>query len=258
MKLRELQTHLQTHLLTDDLAIMQHVVEPQTDSSEARLLIYNNAYHGRLLEALEKTYAVLQHYLGDDVFFEMGYAYIAVYPSHYFSIDRFTENLSQFLAATNPYKQQPYLSELAHFISALSETITAADAPVLTTDDIAKIPPEAWSTMRLQLHPSVELITYHWNVHAIWQSVLAQQEPPVPTSQTELGHYVVWRKGIESFYELLNTQEASMLQALQQGLTFAEMCEQLTQWLAPEAVAQYAVNILIRWLNNGMLSEVTL
>lgn len=256
--LHKLQTYLQTHLLNDDLQIKQHVTEPANDSSEERLLIYNNSYHFRLLEALSKEYAVLHQWIGDDAFFEMGYTYIADYPSRYFSVDQFTQDLSKFLAITEPYNQQPYLSELARFIGALSDTIIAADAQVLNTNDIAAIPQDAWSNMRLKLHPSVELISYHWNIITIWQALSQQQEPPAPISQPEQGHYVVWRKGIECFYVVLNAPETAMLQYLQQGLSFAEICEQLTQWLAPEEVAQYAVNILVRWLNDGMLSEVTL
>lgn len=255
--LHAIQTHLQEHLLFDDKKINQDIVEPINDSSEQRLLIYNNGYHFRLLEALSKSYEILHQWIGDDAFYEMAYAYIDAYPSRYFSVDEFTKHLAEFLAQKAPYNKQPYLSELAQFIAALSDTVTAADATLLFGNDIAAIPQESWSEMRIALHPSVKLFTNHWNILAIWKALVDKRQPPSPISTNTHNFYVVWRKGIESFYISLDEQQAAVLQGLQQGLSFGQICEKLTEWYAPEEVAQHAVNFLVRWLNDGMLSEVT-
>lgn len=257
-QLRELQHTLQAYLLYDDAKIEQHIRKPLHDSNSERLAIYNNGYFARLLEVLEKQYDVLFKLLGEEEFSELAVEYIAAYPSHFYAIGDFAQFLPQFLQDTKPYAEKPYLSELTSFIAALSDTIDAADAPVLTRQDIAQVPAKVWPSMRLSLHPSVQLLTQQWNSIAIWEAVIRNSMPPTPMQLNELSHSVVWRKGIQSFYVAVTQTEASVLKHLQNAPSFAEICEGLSQFIDTEEVAQYAVNLLMRWLNEGLFSSMNI
>jgi hypothetical protein len=254
--LQQLQEELQAHLLVGDNKIVTQVIRQKPDTIEDRLAVYSDAYHWRLLEVLEIDYAVLRDLLGETDFEQLGFAYLDAHPSHSFSIDQVGRYLSEFLAETTPYSQQPHLSELAALVWALSETIDAADAPILTANDLAAIPQEEWSEMCIGLHPSVQLLACRWNSVALWQALANQQKPPTPKKLAEEMGVVVWRKELQSYYCVLSPQEAWVMQTLQQGISFGEICEGLLQWLPETEVAQYAVNLLLRWVSDGMLSSI--
>ena len=255
-QLRELQHTLQAHLLSDDAKIEQYIQKPLNDSRSERLAIYNNGYFARLLEVLEKQYEVLLKWLGEDEFSELAAEYITANPSHFYAIGDFARFVPRFLKDTKPYADKPYLTELASFIIALSDTIDAADAPVLIRQDIMHVPSEDWPSMRLSLHPSVQLFTHQWNSIAIWEAITSNSIPPTPIQLNALCHGIVWRKGIQSFYVVVTQAEASVLKYLQNVHSFAEICEGLTQIIDTEEVAQYVVNLLIRWLNDGLITSI--
>ncbi len=48
-----------------------------------------------------------------------------------------------------------------------------------------------------------------------------------------------------------------MLQALNQGLNFAALCEGLFQWVAPNEVALRATSLLRHWIIQGNLSYLS-
>lgn len=259
--LRELQESLQDHLLTNNQQIKKFVAKPLQGKGTIaeRLAIYNNAYHWRLVEALQKDYAILGKYLGLDAFEQLCYDYIVAYPSRYFSVAEFGQHLPEFVLQTEPYKQQPYVSELARFIKTLDNTMTLPDAAVLSMPALAAISEDAWPDIRFKFHPTLKLLVQEWNSLAIWQAVVQDKESPAPERLTEPVYCVVWRKDWQPYYCTLNTPQAVwVMQAFQADQTFAEVCEGLTQWLPEEEVAQFAANLLLGWINDGMLSEIQL
>ena len=80
MALRELQQDLQRYLLAEPSTIMDAIVDAPPLAVADRLGIYGNAYRVRLIDALHETYPVLHALLGDDMFFELGGAYVAANP----------------------------------------------------------------------------------------------------------------------------------------------------------------------------------
>lgn len=256
--LQQLQESLQTHLLTDDLEIAKYITGTSQKMVSERLAIYNHGYYARLLEILNSDYGVLAKLLGESHFEELGITYITAHPSRHFSANVYGQFMEKFLATTQPYAKQPHLSELAGFIWALNCTVDAPDGPLLTTNDVAVIPQEQWADMILSLHPSVQLHRSEWNILPIWQALIQDQPAPVVTKLDQTAYCVVWRKDMQPYYCSLSTEEAWVLQALQQQQTFGEICDGLLQWYPEDQVATVAVNLLLRWLNDAMLSEVRL
>jgi hypothetical protein len=258
LKLPEVEKYLQSHLLVGDPTIASVITGASAEQVAERLAIYSNGYRWRLLEALEADYLLLQKFLGEEAFTELGYAYLEKYPSQHFSVDLVGQYLAKFLAETKPYSAQPYLSELAQFIWALNETIDAADAPLITAAELAALPQNSWPDMRLVFHPSLTLLTCEWNTVPVWQALATEQAVPAAMKLTTAASVIVWRKAIQSYYNVLDQKEVWALQALQQGQTFDAVCEGLLQWWSEDEVAQQAVNLLLRWINDGIISEIKL
>lgn len=258
MLLQKVQESLQNHLLTDDKDVGQYITGNTPEMVAERLAIYNEGYYTRLLEVLRSDYKVLAKLLGDHKFEDMGLAYVSANPSRHFSANVYGQYMEKFLATTEPYAKQPHLSELAGFIWALSGTVDAPDGSLLTTNQVAAIPQDEWFNMILSLHPSVQLHQSDWNILPLWQAVIQDQKLPVVTKLDNKAYCVVWRKQMQPYYCSLSEEEAWVLQALQQQQTFGEICDGLLKWYPEEQVATNAVNLLLRWLNDEMLSEVRL
>ena len=198
--LQKVQESLQAHLLTDDPEIAKYITGKNQEMVEERLAIYNSGYYARLLEVLESDYGVIAKLLGEYKFEQLGLAYITANPSRHFSANVYGQYMEKFLATSEPYAQQPHLSELASFIWALNCTVDAPDGPLLTTNDLATIPQDRWADMILSLHPSVALHSSDWNVLPVWQALIQNQQPPAITKHDKKAYCAVWRKDMQPYY----------------------------------------------------------
>src|SRR5919201_447356 len=65
--------------------------------------VYRYAYGSRLVEALRNDHELLHAYLGDEMFDEMGHAYVKARPSEHPNLRWFSQGLPEFLRAHAPY-----------------------------------------------------------------------------------------------------------------------------------------------------------
>src|ERR1700737_4140664 len=98
MRLLELQRNFQAHLLMGNDAIPKSVVDAPPLAPAERVRIYRNAYRVRLLDALTDAYPILFKILGDDVFENLGHAFVDAHPSVHRSIRWYGRELAGFLA----------------------------------------------------------------------------------------------------------------------------------------------------------------
>ena len=255
-QLRKLQEELQAYLLTGNSKIAEAIVNPAQDEIDTRLAIYRDSYYLCLTNILKEDFPLLEKILGEPAFENLAIAYINQYPSKYFSIKDFGERLPTFLHTTQPYNEQPYLKELAELSWELDNTMVTADALLLTVNDLAAIPQEKWGDLQLNPHPSVKLLTQHYNTFDIWQALKQDKPLPTVTNLLKPTYCLIWRKELTPYCYMLNQEAACIISAFQAQQTFADVCEQLAEYLPAEEVAQYAVNQLVNWLNQGIFSGI--
>ena len=256
MNLLSLQTSFQTYVLTNEPAIHNRVVEPVRGNKNERIDVYGEAYYLRLLEAAILDYRCLYFQLGDAAFWDLFVDYINKYPSHYFTVHYIGFELPQYLR--QHVADKPYLAELAEFEIALNNASDAKDVAIATMDDLRAIDPNEWGNLRFTFHPSLYLLEFNWNILEIWQGFLNQTkvEAAIINSPTLL---TIWRKKLDPFYYVVDQKENWMIAELMKNVSFGDVCEGLGQLFEKEEeIAPYAVNTLIRWLNEEMVSEVKL
>jgi hypothetical protein len=254
--LRHLQERLQSYVLEDDRGIEEQVISTSKISACARLEIYAEAYRLRLLGALENDFPALKALLGNEAFSKLGRTYIEAHPSHHFSLRYFGRHLKRFLTHTSPYRQAPWLAEMAAFEWALGEVFDAADSRTLTLDEIATIPPMKWAQMRLHFHPSVHRLDLHWNVPLLWKAIDQHESPGPPVESHIPLPWVLWRQDLKNYFRSLKEDEAWALDAAQAGKTFGTICEGLCIWHEEAKVPQQAAILLQRWVTDGLLSRI--
>jgi hypothetical protein len=167
----------------------------------------------------------------------------------------FSQHLPAFLRGTDPYAAHAHLAEMASFEWAQSLTFDAADAVSLDMQALAAVPPESWGQVRFGLHPSVRRLDLDWNVPKIWQALDAEETPPEPEATGSLS-WLLWRQDLNTHWRSLTADEAWMLDAAREGVSFGGLCEGLCQWHAPEAVAMQAASYLKLWLNDGLIAKI--
>ena len=230
----------------------------------AALAVYRYAYTARLTGALRDNFEILALALGDEGFNALAAAYIAAHPSAQPSIRWFGHGLVAFMDARvdadDALVPHPALADLARLDWALRGAFDAADAPVIGHEALARVAPEHWASLVLQLHPSVQLLPLQWAVGPAWHVLRAATDnldaaPELPAPEP-LDHCLrVWRRGCDTQWRSLDSAEAGLLQAVARGDDFGALCA-----LAAEAVEQAddavprVVAALQQWLADGLLS----
>ncbi len=250
-------------------ALQASIVDPQQDREQIhtwlqagsvdvdiQLEIYANAYVMRLIEALRCNYPAMHQALGDTDFELMARGYLDRYPSVHASIRWFGGSLTEFLRDRQPYCQVPVLSEVASFEWAIRHTIDAADADCLTVETLLSAPVQSWSDLRFDLHPSVTILSLQWNVPQLWR-VLTDEGNPLPgeviAPVRQPMHWMTYRKpDLVSGWRSVSVTEKAALDRLQQGATFADICECIAV-REDSAAAMHAAGLLRSWVDQGIL-----
>ena len=252
--LHELQQAFLAYLLDDSAgAIAGRIVSTPQRPAEQRLRFYGNAYRVRLKEALETDYERLHTYLGDELFDALVQQYIDRYPSHYRSLRDYGSRLAQLTGNLEPFCRWPEVAELARIEQAFGHSFDAADAPAATLQALQALAPEAWATLHLGFHPSVQLLPQRYNSFQIWQALTDGTPPPDRTRDDST--WLIWRHNLVSSYRSLPHAELAALQVMLAGGSFAEMCELMLQYRNKDEAALYALTCLQQWIHDGMICE---
>ncbi len=248
-----LQQHFQQFIVDGNQAIMPAVVDgPRVDASR-RLSIYSNAYRSRLVEVLDSDYPALHTLAGDELFRDIAHAYVAARPSTHPNARWFGCHLLSFLLDDERFSGHCALVEMAAFEWAMSMAFDAADDAVLSVEKLAQVPADDWPQLRFAQHASVQRLGLASNVPAYWLAVQRGDELPSITTNERAIPWIVWRHELTVFYRALQEDETWAIDAALAGQSFAELCEGLGQWHSPAEVPLRAVQLLRRWVEEGLV-----
>jgi hypothetical protein len=256
LALRDWQEQLQLAILAGDTSPeLLQAVRRQGVIAQQRIGVYRDAYFLRLAEALASNYPAIALYLGDSDFNGLAQAYATAYPSRHASIRWFGDTLDAFLHSQAPWSSNPVLHELARFEWALRHTVDAADAPVLTFEDLRALPPEHWPELLLTLQPAVTLLHLDWNTPAFWRCLVDQQPLPVP--QPGARYWLVYRRqDLMAMWRSAVPDEARLLLLLRKGIAFADLCDVMAEHIEQsETVPAQAAALLRQWVSAGLLVD---
>ena len=162
------QAEFQRGILDGDDTVLSELLDSPREKREVLFGVYRYAYGSRLLEAMRNDHELLHLYLGDEMFDEMGHAYVKARPSGHPNLRWFSQGLPAFLESTAPYAEHPELSDLAALEKALNDAFDGAEGKVVELADMAGFAPEAWSGLRFRPHPSAGRLDHSTNAAAIW------------------------------------------------------------------------------------------
>jgi hypothetical protein len=239
-------------------AAIDGLLRPRDDGAPL-LRIYQNAYSGRLADALRDNYGVLPLVMGDEAFDELAAAYIAEHPSQYPSIRWFGDRMASFMDARGDLVPHPAFADLARMEWTLRLAFDAADAEVLQPQALASLPADQWPSLVFSFLPSVHLLPLSWNVEPAWRAFKAYDpegdaaEPELPEPQQVAHQLLVWRRGLETHWRAIDGLAADLLLRARAGDSFATLCELAAEEMGVDQAAASVVANLQQWLTDGLL-----
>jgi hypothetical protein len=225
-----------------------------------RLEIYANAYFARLQEALVRDYEALAELVGPDGFHDLVKAYGIAHPSRHPSLRWAGAHLADYLeghGAAEPFRTRwPWAADLARLEWAISEAFDAPDAALLTREDLAARPADAWADLALRLAPAARLVHVGWPVREARAQAAGARGTARPAAP-EAGVLCVWRRDEEIHFRGLDALEADLLARVAEGGSFGALCERAAASLgAGDAPARMAA-LLAGWIDAGLLVRPT-
>lgn len=239
-----------------DRTLAAELVRPRAplDAVE-RIDIYANMYFFRLLDALRLDFPAVAALLGDTAFHNRITDYLLVHPSTHYSLRYVGQHLPAFLRQTRTADEPAYLADLATFEWALIESFDALDAVALQAADLAEVAAESWPELRLGLSPSLRLVAAHAPLDTIWAAAKAGDSMDrMDSMDADARWYRIWRHDLRVFHRGISAGEFAALRRLQNGATFAEICDQVEADGLDGAAAQ-VFDWIRTWLGDALLAR---
>jgi hypothetical protein len=256
MRLTELQRALQNRVLRGTPGIEFEVSEAGQLDTYARLGIYENAFVGRLVEALALTYPALRDCLGDSAFAALTCAFVAQAPPSHFSVRYFGGDLASFVARHYIGVKAQVLSDLARWEWALGEAFDAPDASTLAPEDLGSITPAEWAGLRFRFAPALRTLSVQSNAVQWWRASTQDGTRPARWRTARPIAWAVWRNELQIYFRSLQPEEAWAVDAMADGHTFAFLCDGLARHTDEVDAPTLAASMLHRWLSDGWIVRI--
>jgi hypothetical protein len=255
--LSQLQGDFQACVLKQNGHFSGQIVSSAAAGAEERLAVYQHAYRLRLLEVLENDFPALRGIAGADRFRELGERYIAAHPSTSRSVRQLGAHLATFIRSSLNDAAAEAWGEMAEFEWLKSAAFDAADAPLASIADLARLAAEDWPPLHLRFHPSLQRIELLSNTPQRWRAVTDGAVVPAVEPFHPPQSWIIWRAGLDVHWRPLEPDEGPVLDAIRFGSGFVHVCGMLDAWLGDESqAAMRAASLLKRWLDEGLVSAL--
>ena len=234
--------------------LAQIIAPDSPDNTTTGLQAYRDAYLLRIDEALRTDFDAVHQILGDDDMLALTSDYIEQHPSRHPSIRWIGRSLPQFIANSTHWSRLPLLAEVATFEWAKSLLFDQEDSPVATLEDLQSIAPELWGDMRLELISALTVESLPGNVPPIVQQLTNRENIASPSIEAKVP-WLLWRKEMVTHWRSLDEIEHAAIEAVLSGATFAELCQQMTTYLEEDQVPNMAMQLLLQWCNDQVISK---
>jgi len=204
-------------------------------SAKDRFAVYRNNVIKGLCEALRDGFPVVAALVGDEFFDAMASAFVRAMPPASPVLLHYGRDFPDFIAAFEPADVVPYLADVARLEQARTEAYHAADSDPVGIDTLQGLSDQRLAGLRLELHPSLRLLTSEWPVLSIWQA--HQGDAPVATGSglAQTGDCaLVLRPGWSVEVRAVAAPVYAFIKALSRGAPLGKALERLDRADAPD------------------------
>ncbi|MCM2320455.1 MAG: DNA-binding domain-containing protein [Pseudomonas sp.] len=222
----------------------------------ARLAVYRNNVVVSLVDALGKTFPVVQALVGEEFFRAMARLHVRAAPPRTRILAHYGADFPTFVAGFAPAAGLPYLADVARLEWLRVRACHAADAPVADSAALVALlgDPERLSGLRLVLQPALALLRSPFAIVSLW----AAHQGALDIAQIDPGraeNALVLRHGLEVEVIGLMPGEVLFVARLQEGASLGQaageatarhpdldMAAPLAQLLRAGAISQFSLD----------------
>ena len=226
--------------------VLQTVLPTARLTSVERLEIYRSMYLGRLVEAMVVDYPGVRHFLGAEDFDELVRTYVRDHPSRSYTLNRLGDNLPGFIRSSSRFGSRSFLYDLATLELAVSEVFDAPASPVLTAEQVARVEPSQWESVRLRPVAALRMLSLRYPAHRYLRA-LHEQDVSVEPERRDSWVAVI-RRNYSCRHLELPRSGYELLESLVTGTTLGAAIDRVAGRNDADADADAtSVDELARW-----------
>lgn len=169
MQLHELQTQFARQVLGKRSNDLLPLIEINGIEASRRLQVYRNNFRITLTESLQSVYPIVEQLVGNAFFVQTVAQYIENHLPQTGDLREYGSDFPDFLDSLESLSSLQYIPDIARIEWLCHLSWFAKDAETLSIQDLANIPEQQHSNIKLGLHPSVHTLESDYPVFDIWE-----------------------------------------------------------------------------------------
>ena len=216
-----LQTDFARALLDPERAVPDALTSHTARHPQKRFAVYRNNVVVSLVNALCAKFPATERIVGEDFFKAMARNFVAAHPPRSKILHTYGDDFGDFISSFEPAAELPYLPDVARLEAARTRAYHAADAQPLAPADFSNIDPQSVGTLRVTLHPSLQILRSPHPVVTIW-AMNAGEMDLGPVDGVVAEDALVLRPALTVTVRKLPPGGAAFLFAMSDGATLAD------------------------------------
>jgi hypothetical protein len=83
--------------------------------------------------------------------------------------------------------------------------------------------PDQWENLRININPAFSILSFNYDIDAVWQAVHKKQDPEVPQKVPQ--QIIVYRRDHEVYHQKIAPHQSHLLTALKSDSSFLKACQ---------------------------------
>lgn len=191
----------------------------------AGLSVYRNTIAKGCVDALAANFPTVLSMVGEDWFRAAAALFAREAPPASAALLDYGEAFPAWLERFPPADDTPYLAGIAQLDRLWTETLFAAEAPVLTAEALGVLAPETLAETNLPLHPNVRFASFEADLPSLWIAAREGRED-LELSDRAQSLLLVRQAGAVSA-RVIGAAETAFLRACRDGLTSAQAAQRV-------------------------------
>jgi hypothetical protein len=216
-----IQTDFAQALLDPDRPVPTELRSHTARQPQKRFAVYRNNVVVSLVNALRAKFPATERIVGDEFFAAMARVFVTANPPRSKILHTYGDDFGDFIAAFEPVAGLPYLADVARLEAARTRAYHAPDAEPLTPTAFSNIDPQSVATLRLTLHPSLQVLRSSHPAVTIW-AMNADEIELGPVDPDAAEDALILRPALDVTVRALPPGGAAFLLALSNNATLAE------------------------------------
>jgi hypothetical protein len=219
-----LQNSFAAALLDSDRSVPSGLTSHTARVPAKRFAVYRNNVVVSLVNALRTRFPAVERIVGEEFFAGMARIYATTRPPRSRLLVRYGDDFADFIERFPPAAELGYLPDVARLEAARTRAHHAADAKPLAAARLAVLRQASLPSLRLMLHPSVEVVRSRHPIVTIW-AMNAGERPLGPIDEDAAEDALVARPAFTVQVRSLPPGGAVFLLAIASGATLGEAAE---------------------------------